>query len=196
MTISKGAEWGEPVTRAADLPVVTSDAALAAHDPDAGAVGLAGGDIFRSVGSPEPRTDSMRLPLDRLAVTFDRQIAVAVAHVVLRRTGPFAWWRGELLAICNADFVGRWNVAPRAHPNDGRFDALHVTKMSLRDRWAAKARLPQGTHVPHPGIAVRTATDASWEFAHPMRITIDGVDRGTCTQVRVAIEPDALAIIV
>lgn len=196
MTISKGTQWGEPVTRPADLPMVASDAALGAHDPDDGPVGLAGGDIFRSVGSPHPRTDSVRLSIDRMHVTFDGRSAVAVAHVVLRRTGRLAWWRGELLAICNADFVGPWNVAPRAHPNDGRFDVVHVTTMSLRDRWAARARLPHGTHVPHPAIIVRTATDASFEFAQPMRITIDGVNRGTCTSVRAEIQSDALSIIV
>lgn len=198
MTISKGAEWGESVIRPADLPVMASDADLAGRAPTDRPVGLSGGDIYASVGSPEPRVESMLLPIDRLHVTFDDRTAVAVAHVVLRRAGRswLSWWRGELLAVCNADFVGPWNVAPRAHPNDGRFDVVHVTDMPVRDRWAARSRLTHGTHVPHPAIDVRTATDATWAFERPMRISIDGVDHGTCRRLRVTIEPDALSIIV
>lgn len=196
MTISKGTEWGEPVVRPSELVVVASDAELAAHRPENGPVGLSGGDIYRSVGSPDPRADSMCLPIDRLHVTFDDTTTVAVAHVVVRRTGRAWWWRGELLAVCNADFVGRWNVAPRAHPNDGRFDVVHVTDMRLRERWAARQRLSQGTHVPHPAIAVQTATEGSWVFRRPMTIVIDGVEAGTLTTLSVTIEPDALAVIV
>lgn len=204
MTIKKGQEWGEAVTRPSDLSVAASDAELAAWNAVDGPVGVSGGDIYRSVGAPEPRRDAVRLPIDRMHVVFDEQAAVAVAHVVARRdVGRFgrwvpwwSWWRGDLLGVCNADFVGAWNVAPRAHPNDGRFDVVDVKDMGLRERWAASRRLAYGTHVPHPAISVRTATEASWQFARPMRIWVDDVDCGTCSELSVSIEPDALAIIV
>jgi hypothetical protein len=201
MTIERGRPWGEPIERPADLAVVSTDAELASCEPVDGPVGLAGGDLFRSVGSPQPRLDSMCLPIDRLHVAFDNDSAIAVAHVVARRQcrwcfGWWSWWRGHVLAICNADSIGPWNVAPRAHPNDGRFDVVEVIEMRRRERWAARQRLAQGTHVPHPAITVRTATEATWEFSRPMRIWIDGVDRGACTRLAVTIEPDALSIIV
>ncbi len=196
MTIKKGQEWGEPVTRPHGLAVVKSDAELAAVDPDDCPVGLTGGDVFRSVGSPPPRQDAVCLAIDRLLVSFDHDTAVAVAHVVARRPGLWSWWHGPLVAVCNTDFVGQWNVAPRAHPNDGRFDVVEVTSMPIRQRWAARRRLRHGTHVPHPAIAVRAGTDASWDFAKPMTLWIDGVDRGACSQLSVSIEPDALSVIV
>ena len=204
MTIQKGQQWGEPVERPHDLAVMGTDADLALREASGGPVGLAGGDIFRSVGSPGQRQESMCLPIDRLRVSFDSDTAVAVAHVVARqehrrfgrRFGWWFWWRGHVLVICNADYVGQWNVAPRAHPNDGRFDVVEVIEMTVRERWAARQRLAQGTHVPHPAIAVRTATDGAWEFRQPMRIWIDGADRGTCTRLAITIEPDALSIIV
>jgi hypothetical protein len=200
MTIEKGRQWGEPVSRPHDLAMVSTDAELAACDACVGPIGLSGGDIYRSIGSPHPRPESIRLPIDRLHVSFDGQSAVAAAHVLLRQRRRWfrwsSWWRGHLLAICNADYVGEWNVAPRAHPNDGRFDVVEVIDMRLRERWAARQRLPLGTHVPHPAIAVRTATNETWEFDRPMQIWIDGVDRGTCMRVAVTIEPDAISIIV
>ena len=59
--------------------------------------------------------------------------------------------------MLNADRIGAWDVAPRAHPNDGQLDVVEVdASMGLRDRWQASRRLATGTHVPHP--AIHTAT--------------------------------------
>ena len=46
-----------------------------------------------------------------------------------------AWWRGRVVAAMNAEFLGPWDVAPRAHPGDGLLDVLDVSPaMSLADR--------------------------------------------------------------
>jgi diacylglycerol kinase family enzyme len=131
------------------------------------------------------------LPVDALEVTFDAETTIAVAHVIVRRR----WWRGPLLAVMNADHVGNWNVAPRAHPNDGRFDVVEVAPtMSIRHRLQARARLAQGTHVPHPDIAVRAASTAVWEFRRPMRLAVDGVDRGRVRRLAVRLVPDHFSV--
>ena len=194
MTIRRGEEWGRTVARPADLQIAGSDAelaALVARDPS-GVYGLAGGDIFRSLGSPEPRDPLQRLPMDALEVRLDDgEPVLAVAHVVARR----GWWRGPLLAVMNADHVGAWNVAPRAHPNDGKADAVEVDpSMTLRHRWQARDRLPQGTHVPHPSITVRTVTESVWTFARPTDLRVDGVDHGRATRLAVRVLPDHFAI--
>lgn len=193
MTIQRGQEWGVTVERPGELVVATDDAALARlvlADPH-GCYGLSGGDVFRSLGSPEPRDPVQRLPMDALAVTIDDRELLAVAHVIVRR----GWWRGGLLAVMNADHVGVWNVAPRAHPNDGRFDVVEVdAAMSLRHRWQARGRLSHGTHVPHPDIGVRTATDGSWAFAGPRNVWIDGVAIGATTRLTVSVLPDHFEI--
>lgn len=193
MTIQRGQEWGVTVERPGALMAAADDADLArlVLADRHGCYGLSGGDLFRSLGSPDPRDPVQRLPIDALAVTIDDREALAVAHVIVRR----GWWRGGLLAVMNADHVGAWNVAPRAHPNDGRFDVVEVdAAMSLRHRWQARGRLPHGTHLPHPDIAVRTATEASWAFPRPRRVWIDGVAAGAVSRLAVSVLPDHFEI--
>lgn len=194
MTIRRGEPWGSVVGRPTDLVVANSDAALAAfteHDPG-GAFAVDGGDLHRTVGAPRSSGPTVhRLPIDLLEVVTDRSRHTAVAHVVIRRR----WWRGPVVFVCNVDHVGSWNVAPRAHPNDGRFDVVEVAAdMTLRDRWEARRRLTTGTHLPHPSITVRTAIDWTWVDPSGATIVIDGVDVGPRTSVHVTIRPDATAI--
>ena len=195
MTIRKGEAWGEPVERPSDLPLVTTDAGISrryAIDP-ARPVGLSGGDLFGSLGCPPPRDAAQRLPIDLLEVTLDGVPTFAAAHVVLRR----GWWRGPVTAVMNVDRIGEWNVAPRAHPNDGRFDVVTVAPtMSVRDRWQARKRLPSGTHLPHPEIEVRTATDREFAFGRPVHVWVDGVRVADATSVTATIRPDAFAVVV
>jgi hypothetical protein len=197
MTIRRGEEWGTTVPRPTGLVTLDSDAALAAH-VRAGTPApctLAGGDIHRSLGSPAVRDPVQLLPMDALEVELDGRRLLAVAHVVARRPGRLGWWRGPVLAVMNADHVGDWNVAPRAHPNDGRFDVVEVSpSMRLRDRWHARSRLSQGTHVPHPDITVRSADAADWAFDRPRLIVVDAVERGLATRLTVRVSPDRFAI--
>ena len=193
MTIRKGEEWGTAVSQPASLVVAADDAELAqlvAADP-AGAFGVSSGDLHRSLGSPPARSDLRLLPLDALLVRLDDAEVLAVAHVVARNS----WWRGPLLAVLNCGEIGTWNVAPRAHPNDGRFDVVEVsTAMSLRQRWQARRRLPLGTHVPHPAIATTTAEHGVWTFDTPRDIHVDGVRRGRATRLEVMLSPDHFSI--
>jgi diacylglycerol kinase family enzyme len=95
----------------------------------------------------------------------------------------------------NVDSLGRWDVAPRAHPNDGRADVIDVERsMGLRARWQAWRRLPTGTHVPHPLIHNSRATAVSWEFERPRRLWLDGVARGTVRSFTVVVEPDGAVV--
>ena len=193
MTIRKGEEWGTPVPQPASLVLAGSDAELAqlvANDPS-GTYGLSGGDLHRGLGAPAQRVDARLLPLDALRVRVDDQDMLAVAHVVARN----GWWRGPVLAVLNCADIGTWNVAPRAHPNDGRFDVVEVsTTMSLRQRWQARRRLPLGTHVPHPAIATRTGETGVWTFEQPRRVYVDGVGRGRATRLEITISPDHFSI--
>jgi hypothetical protein len=193
MTIRKGEDWGEVVAAPRDLVDVTSDAALAARLAlgDDRPLRIRGGDLLATVGSPASGTAVRRLPIDVLRVDADGTIVRAVAHVVVRRS----WWRGPLLAVMNVDRLGRWDVAPRAHPNDGRADVVEVdAAMGARARWQASKRLPSGTHVPHPQVHTRRITAATWSFEQPLRLWVDGVDRGTVRELGVTVEPDAAVV--
>lgn len=179
--------------RPADLEIVADDRALAARLSvrSGAALGVGSGDLHRSLGSPVARPEMQRVEVDLLRVTVGDVVYVAVAHVLARRS----WWRGPMVAVMNVDHLGDWNVAPRAHPNDGRFDVVEVdAAMRLRDRWQARRRLPQGTHVPHPHIALRTATAERWTFDRPLDIWIDGERVGSSRSLAVRIEPDAFEL--
>ena len=193
MTIKPGEDWGEIVAPNAELVDIGSDAALAAHVAagDRRPVRLVGGDLLTTLGAPVPGPTLLRLPVDVLRIVADGRELTAVAHVVARRS----WWRGPLLAVMNVDRLGRWDVAPRAHPNDGRADVVEVdAAMRGRDRWQAWRRLPTGTHVPHPLVRTRRITDAEWTFDRPRRLWVDGVRRKTARSLHVTVDPDAAVV--
>ena len=129
-----------------------------------------------------------------LRVEADGRRFTAVAHVVVRDR-RWAGWRGPVVAVMNADRLGRWDVAPRAHPNDGRVDVVEVDgAMGLRARWQARRRLPTGTHVPHPAIRTARAAERTWRFDRPLGLWVDSVGRGTVRSLRVTVEPDGATV--
>ncbi len=202
MTIEKGRDWGTVGPAPADLVLVRSDAearaALEAARRDSTPLpplGLLGGDLCRTLGG---RGDEGRLrdaptlaTVDLGVVLLDGRIHLCVAHMVLRRS----WWRGRVVAVMNAQHVGDWDVAPRSHPGDGRLDLLDAD-LSLGDRWKARRRLPQGTHVPHPGITQRRITAWTAELDQPTPAWLDGERVAEARTVAVRVEPDAVQVAV
>jgi diacylglycerol kinase family enzyme len=135
---------------------------------------------------------SRRLPVDVIVLHADGRRLTAVAHVVARSR---TWWRGPIVAVMNADRIGTWDVAPRAHPNDGQLDVVEVdASMGVRARWQARRRLTSGTHVPHPAIRTLRVTARGWTFDDPLRLWVDGVEHGTVRSLGVAIEPDGATV--
>ena len=114
-----------------------------------------------------------------------------VAHAVVRRS----WWRGRVVAAMNAEFVGRWDVAPRSHPNDGKLDVLDGD-LGIGDRLKARSRLPLGTHVPHPDITERRVEHLALDLAQPTPVWLDGVAVGAARNLLLRVEPDALTVVV
>jgi hypothetical protein len=189
MVIRKGVDWGSPGGLPEGAPLVASDAALAdAVGNGATVVGLAGGDLARTLGGAGAL--AMTFPIDLLRLRADGVEHVAVAHAIVRRPG----WIGPVLALMNAQFLGAWDVAPRSHPNDGLVDLLEAN-LGWRDRMKARRRLPLGTHVPHPGIQQRRLVEGHWTFARPTRLWIDGRLVGEITTLRVTVEPDAFTVV-
>ena len=153
---------------------------------------LKGGDLLATLGGPTPGPQVAQFHIDLLRVHADVDELYAVAHVVARGR---SWWRGAIAAAFNADRLGRWDAAPRAHPGDGLLDLIEVDAgMSLRQRWQAWRRLRTGTHVPHPAITVRRARAASWAFDPPRRLWVDGERRGFVRSLEVVVEPGAATV--
>lgn len=203
MTIEKGRPWGEPGVLPADGIVVRSDAEVGAEVLAARRerrpvrpLGLLGGDLARTCGATgiEARLhgpEAQRFPVDIGEVLVDGTLRVFAAHLVARQS----WWRGPIVLVANAQWLGRWNVAPRGHPNDGKLDHL-VADLSLGDRLKARSRLRTGTHVPHPGIVERRTTGLQIDLDPGTRVWLDGVCVGAVRALSVRVVPDALTVVV
>jgi hypothetical protein len=200
VTIKPGAPWGEVAVCPSPITTVADDAALGrwlAGD-GGGPVRVSGGDIVRTVGGVSVGRECRRYPIDTLRVVLDGDeggARTAVAHVVVRRPGRLGWWRGPLWAAMNVSRLGSWDVAPRAHPNDGRVDVVSVdADMPWRSRFQAARRLPSGSHLPHPAITTGRPTNARWEGTSPMTVYVDGESIGQARHVVVTVQPDAAVI--
>jgi len=195
MTIRPGEPWGEVVERPPGLVPAADDAAVAAHlrRRDGRPVLVTGGDLLRTLGGPSRDGSVRRYPVDLLRVDLDGGLVLgAVAHVVVRRPGRLGWWRGPLWAACNVSAVGAWDVAPRAHPNDGRLDVVRVAAtMSVRARLQASRRLRTGTHLPHPAVSVTRGVTGTWCPPPGAVVIVDGVGSGSARGLTVTVEPDA-----
>jgi hypothetical protein len=203
VTVEKGRAWGRHAPAPADAVTVRSDVEARAAVLDARAAGralpvlvLLGGDLCRTLGGrgDEARlrsADALHVPVDLGVALLDGVETVFLAHLVARRS----WWYGPAFVAMNAEYLGRWDIAPRAHPNDGRLDTLDLN-LRLGDRVAAWRRLRAGTHVPHPGIEERRVATASVRFDRPVRVEVDGIGAGRARAVDVRVEPDAVTVVV
>jgi hypothetical protein len=203
VTLERGQPWGEAGRLPPDGVLVRSDAearavverARRAGEPPP-PLGLLGGDLCRTLGGTGDerriRSDAaVRVPVDLGSVLVDGALHWFVAHLVARR----GWWTGQLFAAMNAQFLGRWDVAPRAHPGDGLLDTLDL-QLSLGDRLKARQRLPSGTHVPHPGIRQRRVESLQVSFARPLEVWLDGERLRRATSLSLRLEPAALRCVV
>lgn len=201
MTISKGSSWGNSVVRPDELRIAATDAELATllTDGTGHPVAASGGDLFRTMGSRPigDRNELMAFPLDVVDVELDGGApVVAVAHVLARlpaRRGGA--WRGPVLVVMNAEFIGDADVAPRGHPNDGRIETLLVDEsMTARQRWASRRRMRNATHLPHPDISTRSVTSATYDFDTSLQVFADGLDVGSARSITVTVRPDAAVV--
>jgi len=202
MTIKPGEAWGRQVRRPDGLVTVHSDRELvdALARSEGHPIAVGSGDLARTLGvaSVIERASVNEFTIDLLDVRLDDAGAsiVACAHVVAHT----AWSRGHclsgpILAVMNAEFIGHWDVAPRGHPNDGRAEVFDVDgAMSVRHRLAARRRLRNATHIPHPLIATRSIRTGTWSFARPLDVIVDGHRVGRASTLTVAVRPDAAIV--
>jgi hypothetical protein len=202
VTVRRNEPWGDSGPLPEEAVVVDSDAAARAvvtgarrQNAALPTIGLTGGDLCRTLGGTGEAhlrsADASRVRVDVGSVLLDGRQYWFVAHLVARRS----WWRGRIVAVMNAEFVGHADVAPRSHPADGRFDIVDAD-LGPADRWKAWRRLRHGGHVPHPRITERRM--AAWQttFDPPLRVWLDGEPMGEARQLSVRVEPDALLVVV
>ena len=201
--IEKGQDWGErrgiPEVRAV---LVRSDAEARAEversrrqGRDPVTLGLLGGDLCRTLGGTGDAeriasADAMTFPIDVGAVLVDGRLHWFVAHLLARSPG----W-GRVFVAMNAQWRGRWNLGPKAHPGDGLLDTYDA-RLTLGDRWKVRARLGHGAHLPHPRIKERRTSAIQVEFERPLLLELDGTRLGRVRRLSIRVEPEALRVVV
>lgn len=197
MPIAKGQPWGSPGPVPAGAVTVGSDAEASAVLESARRAGgpfpalvLTGGDLFRTLGgSAGPGTTAGNLfPIGVGEALLDGRLHLFVAHLVARSR----LWRRAFVAM-NAQFLGDWNLGPRAHPNDGRLDTYDA-RLPLGELPAVRSRVRSGTHLPHPGIVERRAASVTVELDRPLPVFLDGVPVGRARSIAVRARPDTLVV--
>lgn len=207
MTIRRGESWGERAIPPVDLARAASDAQAA----DLVRNGcreflLTGGDMWRTLGGSSSEPSPADLDGARTVVSVDcLQVSwvdggtpeerPVFAHAVIRLgRRRRSLHPGDICYAMNAQYLGSFDVAPRSHPNDGRFDIVTVEEtMSWRQRRQLRHRLATGTHLPHPSIRTESV-GASWSPGRPGRLILDGRDSGDAENVSITIHPDSLRI--
>jgi hypothetical protein len=201
VTIKKGEPWGATVDMPARLRYISDDASIvvALSDGSGDPVAVTGGDLHRTVGGRDPvgADQVLELPIDLLRVMLDGgEPHQACAHVLIQ-SPPLrgGWWRGPVVMVMNAEFIGDWHVVARGHPNDGRAESCTWgADFGLRQRWEARQRLPGNQHVPHPQIETRSFRERTWDFDQAMQVRIDGAPAVSAKRVDIVVESDAATI--
>ncbi len=193
MTIKKGEPWGEPATPPPDAISTSTDRDISraleqARRDDVAfpSFVITGGDLGRTLaasGNP-----ARAYPLDLGEVLVDGRHHYFVAHIVARTRN----WRSFAVAM-NAQWVGEWNLGPKAHPNDGILDGYEAT-LGYFDWRKVRDRLPTGSHLPHPRIDVTRRRAISFEFAKARPVFVDGEHVADAKHVAARLTPDALTV--
>jgi len=201
MGVERNQDWGEVADVPDGIEWFSSDRAAAVAISTARRtnktippIGLTGGDLYQTLGGSRSApaaegTSATKLSIDLGAALLDGKLHWFLAHLVARRS----WLRGPVVVAANAAHLGSWNIAPKAHPGDGRLDTLEAS-LAFSDRLKARSRLPLGTHVPHPDITMRRSKASQWEFKRGMPIYLDGTRTAVVHSLSIRLEIDALDV--
>ncbi|MEN3315597.1 MAG: hypothetical protein V7605_1831 [Acidimicrobiaceae bacterium] len=208
MPIVKGGPYGAPGPFPTDGVVVRSDAearraveAARRERRPLPVLGLLGGDLHRTLGGTPPpgsaggedrlRSDGgVTFAVDLGEVLVDGRLHLFVAHLVARSR----LWTRAFVAM-NAQWLGPWNLGPRAHPGDGLLDTYDV-HLRVSQLLAVRARLHHGAHLPHPGIKEQRTGAIQIDLDGPLGVRVDGEAVGRGRRLAVRVEADALTVVV
>jgi hypothetical protein len=180
-------------------------------------------DVARAVGlrSGQDRR-GLALPMDALEVELETAgnadpsapAAIVVNAVVLGaapdRLTAFARsaevdltvdGRDEHLGACSGVVIatGQWlrglDLVPRGHPGDGRAE-VQAYQLGRGERRAMRARLPTGTHLPHPRIVTRLGRSVGVQAARALPLELDGRTAPPTAAVRVRLVPGRYRLLV
>jgi hypothetical protein len=219
--IRPGEEWGSPTDQPPDVDVSGSDAALARavarapgalirFQPDDTS------DLARAVGLTPGATRGTALPLDVLALgptPLTTELLAANMCVIGTAPDRLRWssagfdfeieidgrpWfagRATTAVIATGQFLRGLDLVPRGHPGDGKAE-VQVYELGRRERRPMRARLPTGTHVPHPRIRQRGARTVVVRARPPTPCEVDGVAGPPVGDLAIDVRPEAYRLLI
>ena len=202
MPIAKGEPWGEPGPLPEGAVLVRSDGEARAVLEEARQdrqpfppLGLLGGDLCRTLGGTGDlgrlrSGEGVRFTVDVGEALLDGRVHLFVAHLVARDR----LWTRAFVAM-NAQWIGRWNLGPRAHPGDGILDTYDA-RLPLSQVWAVRSRAHLGAHLPHPGIRERRVSATQVELGRRLPVRLDGDLVGSAFTIVLRVLPDTLVVAV
>ena len=198
--ISRGEQWGIPTTRTVEDTVVNGDRELASSSSNRRLI-VKTGDIAHSLGdpvTPQVGAGCIEVPIDALQVRITLRDGSNVSTLASSHVMIGHWLHGRLVCVSNSGFIGKRNISPRAHPNDGFFDLMTLhPSMGLQQRVLARHRSTLGTHAPHPLVESGRAREVEYSSASRFEsLRIDGRRIPSWSVVRVEIVPDYWRLLV
>lgn len=198
--ITRGEQWGVQTRRTQADVMINGDRELASSSPDHRLI-VRDGDIAHCLGDP-PTPDigaiCTEVAIDALRITItlhdgDTFTQIASSHVKIGN-----WFRGRLICVTNAGFIGPKNVSPRAHPNDGFFDVMSLLpSMRLQQRFRARQKSILGTHTPHPMVETSRARTIEFSsLSHSESLLIDGRRVRSWSSIHIEIVADYWRLLV
>ena len=217
--IRKGEPWGEPgddERYANAVEASGGDADLAATVAAHPGVPIRftptrDSDLARALGLRGPPTGNTVLACDAIELPDGSPAVNAVVFGIAPDRQQ--WWHrrgrvevevdgrrvGEGRALCvvvaNGQYLRGFDVVPRGHPGDGRFE-VHVYALASRERGPMQHRLTAGRHLPHPHISESSGRRVTVRFAAPVPWEADGTPRGRITEATLGLVPGVVHIIV
>lgn len=203
MTIRKGEDWGSRVPRPANLITLQCDAdanqylSVNTDLKEAPSLSILDSNLARALGLKGASATSeimLHTLFDAILTNFTLENGETVSryflgHALLRNN----WFRGRIFGAFNTSFQKNFDWAPKSHPNDSKVDFVSVDQdMRLRDRVAMYRLLKSGTHLPHPKIEYRQATEHVVQIVEPTDLYIDGVHSGRVISCDFRALPDAV----
>jgi diacylglycerol kinase (ATP) len=116
--------------------------------------------------------------------------------VVVRVGDEVGSYRVLNVVVANGGYLGGgMHIAPQAELGDSLLDVMIIGDMSKFELLKEFPSVYKGTHINHPKVRMKKATDISIESAEPMLVYADGELLGECpTSFRVM--PGALSLVV
>ena len=206
MTIRKGQDWGERVETPTDLLVFTDDSSantylkeVFANGRELQSIAILNSNLARAFGlngATIGSTTMLRTRLDLIEVSYvllSSQTAKMnyLGYAIIRN----GWLRGAITGVFNSSFIGSWDCAPKAHPNDSKLDVVSIDQsMNVRQRLTAKRLVKLGSHLPHPKISYKQTESFKIDLQEPAHLFVDSIDLGMVRQCDFRVISDALSL--